>query len=229
MLKSFFLTIPDSVASIGHEAFSGCYSLETITLTNSVEYIYREAFSKCAISEIVLPDSLTEISGYMFSDCYYLFSITIPDSVSRIQGGAFSNCNRLETIVVPDSVAYIDVAAFNCKNLESITILNPNCKIKDTKSTILSGVIKGYKGSTAEEYAKKYNRQFIAYDTSNDTPGDVNCDGTVSIADIVSLQNFLLGRTKSLGNWKNADLCKDNRLDAFDMILMRRLLIEKMS
>ena len=56
-----------------------------------------------------------------------------------------------------------------------------------------------------------------------------NGDSFVSIADAVALQNFLLGRIKTLGNWKNADLCKDNRLDAFDMVLMRRLLIEKMS
>uniref|UniRef100_UPI0025D78AB0 dockerin type I repeat-containing protein n=1 Tax=uncultured Ruminococcus sp. TaxID=165186 RepID=UPI0025D78AB0 len=90
-------------------------------------------------------------------------------------------------------------------------------------------VIYGYKNSTAEAYAKKYNREFIAFDTSTDTPGDINCDGTVSIADLVSLQNFLLGRTKTLGNWKNADLCKDDRLDVFDMVLMRRLLIEKMN
>ena len=64
--------------------------------------------------------------------------------------------------------------------------------------------------------------------TRNFVNGDVNNDGYMNIADVVSLQNFLLGRTKTLDNWKNADLCEDNRLNGFDMILMRRLLIEKM-
>lgn len=57
--------------------------------------------------------------------------------------------------------------------------------------------------------------------------GDVNNDGMISVADAVSLQNYLIGRNKTLPNWKNADICKNNRIDAFDMILMRKLVIEK--
>lgn len=40
------------------------------------------------------------------------------------------------------------------------------------------------------------------------------------------LQSWLLGRTKELTNWKAADLCEDNRIDGFDMIMVRRLLVD---
>ncbi len=82
-------------------------------------------------------------------------------------------------------------------------------------------------GSTAEEYAKNNHIPYKEYKISL-LPGDVNNDGSMKLADAVSLQNFLLGRTKTLDNWKSADLCEDNRLNGFDMIFMRRLLIEKM-
>lgn len=58
-------------------------------------------------------------------------------------------------------------------------------------------------------------------------PGDINCDLSVSVADAVLLQKWLLGTSNAtLENWKAGDLCKDNRIDVFDMIEMRKLLIQ---
>ena len=54
---------------------------------------------------------------------------------------------------------------------------------------------------------------------------DVNGDGEFSVADIVALQNWLLGRKNAvLADWEAADLCKDGRLNAFDLCLLRRRL-----
>ena len=56
--------------------------------------------------------------------------------------------------------------------------------------------------------------------------GDVNADGELTMADVVLLQKWLLAVPDThLENWKAADLCEDNRLDVFDLCLMRRLLI----
>lgn len=54
--------------------------------------------------------------------------------------------------------------------------------------------------------------------------GDVNGDGEFTVADLAVMQRFLLGRG-SLTNWHNGDLCRDNRIDIFDLCLMRKLLI----
>ena len=57
--------------------------------------------------------------------------------------------------------------------------------------------------------------------------GDVNADGELTIADVVLLQKWLLAVPDThLENWKAADICEDNRLDVFDLCLMRRLLID---
>lgn len=59
-------------------------------------------------------------------------------------------------------------------------------------------------------------------------PGDVNSDGKVSIADAVLLQKYILGTAELTPKQAEAaDLCKDGVLDAFDMVLIRRLIIRQ--
>lgn len=58
--------------------------------------------------------------------------------------------------------------------------------------------------------------------------GDANEDGTVNIADAVILQKWLLGMG-DLPNWEIVDLCKDGKIDIFDMIEMRKLVIDSKS
>ncbi|WP_298528218.1 dockerin type I domain-containing protein [uncultured Ruminococcus sp.] len=56
--------------------------------------------------------------------------------------------------------------------------------------------------------------------------GDINADGIFNIADVVLLQNWLLARPDAvLADWKAADFCNDERLDVFDLCLMKRLLL----
>ena len=56
--------------------------------------------------------------------------------------------------------------------------------------------------------------------------GDVNCDGSVDIADAVLLQKWLLAvPDTNLPYWRNADLCEDDKLNVFDLCLMKRKLI----
>lgn len=60
--------------------------------------------------------------------------------------------------------------------------------------------------------------------------GDVNDDDSFNVADVVLLQKWLLGDPNNdLANWKAADFCEDNRLDVFDLNLMKRALIEKLN
>lgn len=55
--------------------------------------------------------------------------------------------------------------------------------------------------------------------------GDVNGDGEFTVADVVALQKWLLGVSDdALVNWKAGDLCEDDRLDVFDICVMREML-----
>lgn len=54
--------------------------------------------------------------------------------------------------------------------------------------------------------------------------GDVNDDGEFNISDLVALQKWLLS-SGDLANWQVGDFYKDERLDVFDLCLMRHALI----
>ena len=57
--------------------------------------------------------------------------------------------------------------------------------------------------------------------------GDANADGDFNIADVVVLQNWLLGRKNAkLADWQAADLCKDGKLNVFDLCLMKKELFK---
>lgn len=68
----------------------------------------------------------------------------------------------------------------------------------------------------------------LSLDTSKSLIGDVNADGEFNIADAVILQKWILAMPDiSLLDWKSGDLCEDNRLDVFDLCLMKRMLVEQ--
>ena len=52
--------------------------------------------------------------------------------------------------------------------------------------------------------------------------GDANNDGSVNISDTVTLQKYLLGKSKEIS--ANADMNNDNYIDIFDLKLLRSIL-----
>lgn len=58
--------------------------------------------------------------------------------------------------------------------------------------------------------------------------GDANDDGEFSVSDVVLLQKWLLAVPDAhLTNWKAVDFCNNNKLNVFDLCLMKRELIRK--
>ncbi|MBQ8348967.1 MAG: dockerin type I repeat-containing protein [Ruminococcus sp.] len=60
--------------------------------------------------------------------------------------------------------------------------------------------------------------------TKDNLIGDVNADGDIDIADLVTLQRWLLGE-EQIGYGLSADLNTDEKTDSFDLCLLRRKII----
>ena len=71
------------MTSIGYAAFAGCSS----------------------ISEITLPDGLTDLGVSAFADCTDLATVYLPAGLHLLQSGIFRNCKALTNVYFPGTQA----------------------------------------------------------------------------------------------------------------------------
>jgi hypothetical protein len=139
------VTIPDSVTSIGNEAFYVCNSLTNVMIGNSVTNIGIDAFAGCSsLTSIIVSagnPSYSSLSGVLFNQSQTVLiecpggfsgSYAIPNSVTNIGADAFFNCTSLTSATVPNGVTSIGDAAFSgCTGLTGVTIPNGVTNIGD--------------------------------------------------------------------------------------------------
>ena len=115
------IQIPETVRSIGVDAFLCCEELETLEIMNPNVEIKRGAFYDCK--------KLADENGFIIVD-HILFryigteeEVTVPDDVRVISSAAFEMNKTLKTITIPESVEKIEINAFyGCRKLEKIDI-----------------------------------------------------------------------------------------------------------
>lgn len=104
--------------------FAYCSSLSSIEIPDTVASIGSSCFAGTALTEITVPASVTDMSGYsIFATCHNLESVTILGNVTEIGEGMFSECENLVEVILPASVEVIRENAFEaCTSLEEIEL-----------------------------------------------------------------------------------------------------------
>lgn len=116
------ITIPNSVTSIGDAAFNGCTGLTEVNITdlsawykinfgnsnaNPLHYAHHLKLNGTEVTNLVIPNDITEIKQYAFDGCTGLTSVAIPNSVTSIGEYAFKSCTGLTSVTIPNSVTTI--------------------------------------------------------------------------------------------------------------------------
>ncbi len=145
------IEIPNSVIFFDNNAFNDCELLEIVYYKGTIEdwnyvkinnsnsspmnftnhiYMIGESGKYEEVTEIVIPNGITEIPSYQFTGFNKVTSIKFPEGLKIIGESAFFGCESITDIVIPDSVTIIDNYAFdNCTNLKSIKLSNSLNKI----------------------------------------------------------------------------------------------------
>ena len=100
--------IPDTVTTIGQEAFAECTDLTSVQFSANLTRIQNEAFLECnALTEANFEDTKLEYIGYHAFTHTALKKIILPETVTELYM-PFAGCNSLEKIYFPGSLSIIE-------------------------------------------------------------------------------------------------------------------------
>ena len=131
------------VRTIGLNAFSSRYEVETVILPEGLTALDKNAFRYCpGLTRVELPSTLQTIGDHAFYLCEGLTEIVIPEGVTEIGLRAFQGCKQLRKVTLPKSLKTIsNYTFFECH--KSLTIYAP-------------------KGSAAQKFAGMKGYGFVA-------------------------------------------------------------------
>lgn len=135
--------IPGMVERIEERAFADCENLKSILLDEGVQAIESLAFSGRDLHEIVLPDSVRQVSRAAFNLCEGLTKpvynrsgtvlyayprnaeekvFTVPSRVKRINPGAFQDTPHLQEVILPEGLEELERWTFCGCGIRRLTI-----------------------------------------------------------------------------------------------------------
>jgi activator of HSP90 ATPase len=148
----------------------------------------------------------TEFAGAVVGDCIYTDSVSGDVNISNCYSTNDTGTNKSSQNATVDNTLILSKSLLKkaAEDLGAYFAENTNSDLND-----------GY-----PVYAWELTTSAIM--------GDVNSDGEFSIADIVCLQRWLLADKRVVLNcWQNADFCKDDRINVFDLCLMKSALLKQ--
>lgn len=307
-IESDNYVIPEGIDTIGGNAFINCRKMKAVTIPSTYTGDYRFLERLNSIENIFVSDDnpeYTDMDGVLFSkDLKTLLKFperknengayVVPEGTEKIGALAFY-FNHLNDITFPTTLSeMVGYSLYTTYHYSGVmTFLNPKTPLSrcltyfttnydsETGKTDYLVTVRGYKGSTAERFARDNKANFEAIDdeiplttTSKTTTtttttatvttkstttataaistsksasasttttstaastttapvtvkGDVNNDGQLSAADLVSMSSFLLGKKNGTVNTDNSDLNGDKNVDVFDLCILRKMLVSK--
>lgn len=142
------------LTEIPQSAFYNLQNLIKIYMPDTVVTIGQEAFRfNRKLEVVVLPNNLTEIPDYCFQACNNLSdtNLYLPAKLNRIGELAFAACGKIQSFDFPEGIKSIGDSAFASAGLTDV-------KIPDTVTVLGEGVFESCKSLTSAELPSQLTR-----------------------------------------------------------------------
>ncbi len=201
------LVIPNSITSIGENAFTGGGGFTSVSIPNSVTSIGFSAFRDCTgLTRVVIPNSVTTIGTIAFYNCNGLTNITIPNSITKIETNAFYGCSSLARIEAYPDPTKVTLGNEVFDGVPKVNVLH-----------VLPRYLSAY--STADQW-----KDFSGIEDDLSTSrGDVNYDGAVDVLDVTTLINMILGIIPT--DTFSGDLNDSGSVDVLDVTMLINIIL----
>ena len=139
------VSVGSGILKIGAGAFYYCEGISSVYIydliswcnikfgdymANPIYYADKWFLNDSPITELTLPEQITEIHGYAFAGSKKLKSVSISKNVKTISEYAFYMCSELQNITLCAGVTNIERFAFyKCDKIETLTLPNTIRKI----------------------------------------------------------------------------------------------------
>lgn len=177
------LTIPSTVTSMAsgssyqgsYAPFYGCNALTTLTW-NAVKCSNRGEMPTANIETVTVGEQVTLLPNDFVKNSK-ITQVTLPENVTKIGTNAFNGCSNL-FMVTSRALVPPTMTARNCFSCyETATLFAPIAAVNDYRNA---------------DYWKEFYK--IVGANFDGLLGDVNGDGSINIADIVMVIDFILER-----------------------------------
>ena len=190
------VSIPESVTSIGNFAFLDCPKLykayfASIASMCRIQYLTSQSNPLCnndenidkylyvegkAVTDVDIPEGITEIGKYTFYRFSNIKSVTIPSSVTNIGTSAFYGCTGLTNVTckaqgIPETIS----SSFQYVPYDEATLYVPKSALEDYKNS-----------------SPWYNFGNIqGVNMGGGIVGDANGNGKIEIGDITAILTIM--------------------------------------
>ena len=168
------VVLPNTITEIGAGAFYGA-TMSSLVLPESLIECGVAAFAYTkGLSEVVIPDALTSISGSMFLCSEDMTSATLGNAVAIVDEGVFLGCPLTKVVSHTTTPPTVDIIANSFETYNSATLFVPAESLE------------------AYQAHQQWGQFYRIVPFLGAGPGDVNGDGKLSISDVTGIINELL-------------------------------------
>lgn len=110
-----------TIKSIEKTAFNNNQIIKEVLIPNTIENISYFAFENCYNLEKATINCGIDYCQSLFKNCYKLKDVTLSDQIETLYANTFLNCISLESIKLPQNLKYLGRSTFeNCYKLKNI-------------------------------------------------------------------------------------------------------------